>query len=386
MTYIKLLGAGYLFDAPQSASWLACLLLLLLAALFSGHKRREGIRLLLGAGSDPKEAVTRRGEGRRLILLCLAWVAATVALMEPKGNGRRLTEEEREVAGQELIAESGEKVMGRTRRPAHDILFLLDASASMGAKDTRGGMSRLCVAKEIIDEVSSGLDGQSAALYAFTSELTPLVPPTLDYLYLRLFARRAELNEGDVAGTDLTEALDGLIRRHRGGGSEKRKSLILLTDGGDTHLEQASAGARAEELDVLVSRLEGAVELGFKVITIGLGSHEGELIPGVQFDGKPVRSQLDEELLRRLAEKGKGRYLFADDSSTLACAQEILKEIRRNELFEEVECESAKGEVEREVKERSQMAYDRYFQIPVALSLLLLSLALLLPEGRRARG
>ena len=72
----------------------------------------------------------------------------------------------------------------------------------MAVVDTRVGESRLDYAKEIIDELVSQLDGEEVALYSLTSEMTLLVPPTNDYLYLRLMLHQVGYNEGDVYGTD----------------------------------------------------------------------------------------------------------------------------------------------------------------------------------------
>ena len=144
----------------------------------------------------------------KCLFFCAAWGFATLALMQPKGAGRYL-DGQKEVTEQRVVEQK--EVEGETitlRRKTHDVIFLLDASASMAVTDARGDKRRLDLAKEIVDEVVSQLDGQAVALYAFTSETSAVVPVTHDYLFFRLALRRVGIHEGDVGGTDFLGALE----------------------------------------------------------------------------------------------------------------------------------------------------------------------------------
>lgn len=388
------------FDAPAAAYLL--LGVLALAALFWWQWRSRQKNLQKLGSFEVLRTITIQRSPRiellRALAICIAWISAVTALMQPLGAPRYLDEdgeaEQGDILAEELIeeAEKGEEVPSQPvrRRKAHEVIFLLDTSASMDVKDTRTGSTRLDYAKEVIDEVVSELDGHTIALYAFTSQVTTVVPSTVDYLYARLALKFVGINEGDIAGTDLVEALEFIRRRHFKANKDKILTLILLTDGGDTRLETLSGDSRTREVKTILSRLKGAETLNLRTFTVGVGSAQGALIPDIEFEGQPVRSSLDEELLAQLAEQGRGRYYFANQVSTLGIAQSILKEMRQDEEFvtDEESTSELLGTVERtqERSQDSQLLYDLYFQYPLASALFFLLIALGLPETSQKQG
>lgn len=78
--------------------------------------------------------------------------------------------------------------------------------------------------------------------------------------------------------------------------------IVLLSDG------QSNVGPRP--LDVI----EQAASRGVRVYTVGVGSPEGIVL---NFDGRSVRVRLDEETLKRMAEKTDGRYYRAGNETEL---------------------------------------------------------------------
>jgi len=143
----------------------------------------------------------------KTVAFFLVWIFAAWALMQPTGNGHYPLETAMEAAAKP----KGKAKEAVVKRKAHDVIFLVDASASMSVQDTRTGVSRLNYAKEIVDQIVSGLRGESTALYAFTSDTSKLSPRTMDYLFVRLILRQMRINEGDIAGTNLVEALSDMI-------------------------------------------------------------------------------------------------------------------------------------------------------------------------------
>ncbi len=317
----------------------------------------------------------------RVALLLLAGFLVTVALMDPR---QPLPEEGRGGAVKEnWIEREGESQRALVRRKHHEVIFLVDASASMEVADTRSGVSRLDEAKEFVDEVVSRLNGQEVALYAFTAQPTRLVPATLDHLYTRFQAKRIAVNEGDTAGTDLMELLGVIRETHIKRHPSKQKTIVLLTDGGDTRLERLEGEERDQEMELLLSRLEGSESYKTRLFCIGLGSREGEIVPGVSFDGEPVSSSLDETLLMRLAEKGGGRFYLAKEQSPLAVVNDLIGEIERGEVSSLEESEIKAGVMERETS-GTPTAYRSLYQYPLGLALVALLGALALPEVRRS--
>lgn len=316
------------FASPHGFFWLGgAAIFFFLYHLRWKWQERVLVQLLGQSSQREEKALAIRWNGAvRCGLLALCWVGMVFAWMEPRSHprypseGGSLLEETLE----ERVGEEKGEGRGELRRQAHEVIFLLDVSASMEVSDTRLGYTRLAHAKEIIEEVVARLDGQLAAVYAFTSEVTTLSPPTQDYLFLRLMTRRADVNEGDVAGTDFLEALEFVKERHFRGGESILKTLVLLSDGGDTRLEARSGERREQELQAILSALGESEKENFRLFTVGMGSEGGSLIPDLFFEEQPVRSSLDEELLRRLSEKGRGHYYFANGFTTSDIASHLL--------------------------------------------------------------
>jgi len=362
---------------PQAGYWIVMVVPFVLMGWRLMVYRQRMVRRYADGQSLKKMVVGRKRlrEGATILLICLAWVAATVALAQPRGNARLPQEQGSEKIVREEISEKGDPMEVTRRLKGHDLLFLLDVSASMSVTDTRTGITRLALAKEIIDEIASRLHGHTAALYAFTSELTTVVPPTMDYLYLRLMLRHVKINEGDVAGTDLFEAIEGVWRRQLQGRKKRLKTVVLLTDGGDTGIEMVEGEERQREVDTLVARVGDAKEQNLRFITVGLGSKKGELIPGVIFEGEPVHSTLDEELLVALSSRGRGKYYYANDYSTLAIAEDVTTVMNSDDPYEEEEVvQLATAKVKRTIEEENkpEPLYDLFFQLPLALAILML--------------
>ena len=318
-------------------------------------------------------------EGRfwlHVVLLCFVWIAGTVALMQPRGIQEHNAENSDEIINENIIEEKDvddqEPII--KRRKVHDVIFLLDASASMSVSDTKHGRSRLDYAKDIIDEIIGRLNGETVAIYAFTSEATSVVPLTGDYLYSRLLLKNVGINEGDVAGTDLMEALETIKHRHLRTSKQKLTTLILLTDGGDTRLETLSGDQYEREFKTLANCLDNAENL--RIFTVGLGSHEGDVIPDVAFEGQTVRSSLDEKLLKDLSKCGN--YYFANEYNAMTISNDVINIMSQDVPFEEdVEITpQSEAFVERTIKNKDEQNYTLYYQIPLAIAIILLTINL----------
>lgn len=371
------------FDYPEAAFFLLVLIVFFFL-FYSNHLHRKKAlkafadRCLLSRLLVSRPCSLRLGKE---VLFCLSWVAASMALMQPKGNARFLEEN--------IVDSEGEMMFGDAlredefRRKFHEIVFLVDVSASMGVRDARLGKTRLEYAKEIIDEAISLLDGQNVSIYSFTSEASKQVPSTVDYLYTRLILRDLEINEGGGTGTDLMEALDRIRKDFSDGSLEKAKTLALLTDGGDIRLESLRGSARDNETNIILSRVSDFEMQNWQVYCIGMGTREGGEITGISFEGKPVTSSLDEELLLALSREGKGRYCFANDFTSSSLAGDIVGFLQGRVSHEKASVlELSLGEIQIPVSEKNEAkaTYDLYYQIPLAFAVLFLLFALLLPE------
>jgi Ca-activated chloride channel family protein len=196
--------------------------------------------------------------------------------------------------------------------PERDLLIVLDVSRSMLAEDVLP--NRLARAKADVRDLLASLKkhgGYRVGLIAFADRPVTLCPRTSDFQCLQEELRRASLDSlryrRDLAeeGTQIGLALQR-VARSIDSSTAPYTDVLLLSDGGDMEPDTMAA---AEEL----------ARLGVPIHCIGLGSPtEGALIPilssngtcsYLQYGGEPVRTLLEEEVLRRIAQRAGGQYL-----------------------------------------------------------------------------
>jgi Ca-activated chloride channel family protein len=85
-------------------------------------------------------------------------------------------------------------------------------------------------------------------------------------------------------------------------GSYQSGVIVLLTDGQTTQGPDPLAAAQI------------AADLGVRVYTVGLGTEEGAIL---NFFGRSMRVQLDEEALQIIADRTRGQYFRADSETDL---------------------------------------------------------------------
>lgn len=297
----------------------------------------------------------------------LIWALACMALMEPFGNIRPSVQ-----------SNPSDEHLKSFFTP-HEVIFLVDTSASMGVPDSIDGNTRLEEAKNIMEDMMRQLNGQTVSLYAFTSELSSIVPPTLDYLFARLSMKELHLDEGDVGGTRFAPILKSLQEQAFPQPLSKRYSIIMLSDGGDTQLEALTGEAKKTEQLKILNAVSNPQEFQIRLFTIGIGSLQPSPIPHATEGGKPVLSKLEPDILKELAKKNLGKYETASDWTSWDLASELKKEMGDDPLIspQKLHEKDSAGIVQ------NNIAVDWYFQIPLGLALLFYIFNLWLPDVRK---
>jgi len=182
-----------------------------------------------------------------------------------------------------------------------DVMIALDTSRSMLAEDI--APNRLERSKLAILDLLKTVKGDRVGLIAFAGNAFLQCPLTLDYQAFRQTLAAISTETIPVGGTDLAAAIDEADAYFEQTNNER--ILILITDGEDL---EASG----------LQRALAVAEKGTRILTVGVGSIEGELIPirtpdGQQdflrdSSGKPVSSSLDESTLKRIARATNGLY------------------------------------------------------------------------------
>ncbi len=317
--------------------WLWCLLLVLPLMML---RRRRGsasslahptIRFVGAKLHRPSRLAGRVGP----LLLCLAAACLIVALARPQWRNEH----------------SEQKVSGI------DIMIACDLSGSMAAqdmlftgKDRRGrrqqvAIDRLTAAKHVMNNFIESRPNDRLGLVAFAGKAKLCSPLTLDHAILRHVIDQFYLGtpnrpgyiseDGTAIGTAIASAATRLHERHE----TKSKVIILVTDGVSNRGSIPPLEAARQ-----------ANELGIKIFTIAIGSHERISNYTANVD------TIDEATLQEIARTTGGRYYRANSGAKLLKAFDNIDKLEKTD-----------------VSRRRFVNYDELFAWPLALACLLLA-------------
>ena len=202
-----------------------------------------------------------------------------------------------------------------------DIVMAIDVSASMLAKDLKP--NRLEALKNVAADFIKGRPNDRIGLVEYAGESYTKTPITSDKSIVLQSLKAIKYNTVITGGTAIGMGLATAVNRIKDS-KAKSKIIILLTDGVNN----------AGFIDPQTAS-ELAVEYGIKTYTIGLGTNGMALSPiairnGVFQYGK-AQVEIDEKLLKEIAEVTGGKYFRANNNRKL---KEIYKEIDKLEKTE----------------------------------------------------
>jgi Ca-activated chloride channel family protein len=256
------------------------------------RRQRAMRRLAIAPAVKPLLLVSRTARSLKTVLLAVAAALLAIAVVGPQwGRGDAET------------------------RPAtgRDVLFVLDVSRSMLAEDVQP--SRLERARAEMRELATNLEkrgGYRVGLIAFADRASVLCPLTFDYSAFdeelrnvsleRLRLRGAAPGEqGTQIGTALRRAAQTLDKDQAA-----FADVILFSDGDDMEQDTLSAA-------------DALAKLGVRVHPVGMGDPSlGSLIPIIEsggaraflkYRGELVRTKLEENVLREIAQRTGGEYV-----------------------------------------------------------------------------
>jgi len=207
-----------------------------------------------------------------------------------------------------------------------DIVMAIDVSASMLAKDLKP--NRLEALKNVAGDFIKGRPNDRIGLVEYAGESYTKTPITSEKGIVLQSLKSIKYNTVITGGTAIGMGLATAVNRIKDS-KAKSKIIILLTDGVNN----------AGFIDPQTAS-ELAVEYGIKTYTIGLGTNGMALSPvairnGVFQYGK-IQVEIDEKLLKEIAEVTGGKYFRATNNRKL---KEIYKEI---DALEKTEIEEFK--------------------------------------------
>ena len=274
------------FGEPE---WLWALLLLPALMLLFLQAERKAVRRLqefiapkllrqLSANVDRFRRATR------VVLQLLALGLAFVALAQPRWG----------------------YAFEEAKRKGIDLLIAVDTSRSMLSNDVQP--NRLQRVKLAAQDLVSELAGDRVGLIAFAGRAFVQAPLTIDYEACVEAINDLDTKTIPEGGTNISEAIT-LASRTFGKSAEGNRALVIFSDG-----EELSGDA--------VKAAKGAAEAGIRIFTVGVGTPQGSLIPlgddgSTDFvkdpGGQVVKSRLDEQRLREIAELTGGFYLHLEN-------------------------------------------------------------------------
>ncbi|CAN5271216.1 hypothetical protein BH09BAC2_BH09BAC2_01710 [soil metagenome] len=245
------------------------------------------------------------------------------------------------------------------KRTGTDVMIALDVSNSMFAEDIKP--NRLERAKQLVTKLVDKLPDNKIGIVIFAGKAYLQMPMTIDHSAAKMYLASASPDDVSTQGTVISDALK--MCNAAFDKKEKRyKSIVVITDGED-HDDEAVKVAKQ------------LVEGGVTVNTIGIGSQEGApiKIPGTNdfktdADGNTVISKVNEQVLREIAENGKGIYQYFTN------ADEVASNLQRQ--FNSVEQST--------VADSSFISYIHYYWIFLIAALIFLVVEAFIPDGKRA--
>jgi Ca-activated chloride channel family protein len=191
-----------------------------------------------------------------------------------------------------------------------ELVIALDVSNSMLAEDITP--NRLENAKRAISKLVDRLHNDKIALIVFAGDAFVQLPMTSDYSAVKMFlstiSPKLVANQGTAIGAAINLGIKSFTP-----GDKKNRALIIITDG-ENHE------------DNVLKMAEKANEQGIIVHTIGMGLSKGAPIPiynkygqkdyRTNRKGSVVISKLDENMLKKIAISGGGKYIRANNTKT----------------------------------------------------------------------
>jgi Ca-activated chloride channel family protein len=245
----------------------------------------------------------------RYFLIRNAIVFTVLALMQPAFGNKKITAQ---TNGVELV-------------------FAMDISSSMDAKDMSNNTSRIEAAKRAMVQFVNQAPAGKVGLLVFAGSVYPQLPLTADKVAAKMYIDELSTdimsNQGTNIGLALNEASIFFSEEN------VKKVVVLITDGEDHEggLNSAYSILKENNIDLLV---------------LGLGSKKGALVPkssepnaGYLKDdlGRSVISKLNEGMIKNIAQDAEGSYIISSDA--FPNISKLLTEINSSDTTNEVDLE-----------------------------------------------
>lgn len=231
-----------------------------------------------------------------LLLAALAWIFLILAVARPQWLGEPV----------------------EVSRSGRDVMLAVDLSGSMQIQDfvLKGNqVDRLTATKMVAGDFIQRRKGDRLGLILFGSQAYLQAPLSFDRITVNTFLQEAAIG---LAGkkTAIGDAIGLAVKRLKDKEHISQLVLILLTDGVNT------AGELSPEEGVAMAK-----KIGLRIHTIGIGASAMQVD---SFFGSQVvnpSKDLDEGMLKSIAEETGGKYFRAHDTKELEKIYAIIDQL-----------------------------------------------------------
>jgi Ca-activated chloride channel family protein len=275
----------------------------ILVAIWKRHKQRKFADLALFDKLSPQKSKFK--PVLKIVVIAIGLSFLIIAMVNPKMGTQLKT----------------------IKREGVDIVFALDVSKSMLAEDI--APNRLEKSKQIITKIVDKLGSDRVGIIIYAGSAYPLLPITTDHASAKMFLQNAYPDMVSSQGTAINEALK-LAKTYFDDDTQTNRFLFIISDGED---HEKNSGAVAKEI----------LNEGIITYTIGIGTNKGGPIP-IKRNGKllgykkdkedeVVITKLDVGTLKGIAENGKGKYIYGNNTSkTIDVIEDLLLKADKKEF------------------------------------------------------
>ncbi len=330
------LGEKIIFISPQFA-WLGILLPLYWVIYFAQLKARNSYVRSIPTPELVKTFLTPVSSVYsfvRYFLIRNVLVLLVIAAMQPSFGNKLVTGK---ASGVELV-------------------FAVDVSQSMNAKDMSDGDARLEAAKRAMTQLMNTSSSAKVGILIFAGSVYPQLPLTADKSAAKMFIEELSTDLISNQGTNIAVALENSAEYFS---TDKLKKVVVLITDGEDH-----EGGVTSAIEVLK-------EKGIELTVLGLGSKNGALVPVdpnntsagylKNVTGQSVMSKVNPVMLTEIAKQAEGKVVVTSDA--FPNVNPLLTQINNLKSTKQVDLEF-------EVKE------NRY-RIPLGFALLCLMILLM---------
>lgn len=189
-----------------------------------------------------------------------------------------------------------------------ELIFAVDVSNSMNARDINGGESRLTVAKRAMTQIVNQAAASQVGLVIFAGDTYPELPLTPDVDVVKMYIDNLSTSLISNQGTNISAALKASSKFFTD--EKTKKVLVLITDGEDHEGDMKSAYEAIKRKNV-------------QVLVLGIGTEKGGIVPRDENPhspplkdnlGRVVVSKVNLQMIKEMAKKMKGDYLLSSAS------------------------------------------------------------------------